>query len=248
MRRDDCRRFWPRSVAGTARDAELAAVGVDAVVVRRGGRREALAERERSEYLPRTMLSFDNLPTRERSLMAALEVVRQQGLPELTTRAIARTSGLTQPAIYRYFARKEELVSEVLGEIRGLFYERLEEIPAELSAEDRLMRALEAFRDFAVEEPKLYDALFFQTSESVPAPPPIDRQRGGNIFGFLVERVSECAREGLVRREGRVAAALSLAAHSQGLVLLYRQGRFGSRDRFADFYRRSTSTLLRGLR
>jgi AcrR family transcriptional regulator len=193
------------------------------------------------------MLSFDNLPTRERSVLAALEVVRQDGIQDLTTRAIARVSGLTQPAIYRYFAKKEELVSEVLGEIRGLFYERLESISSDLSAEERLIGALEAFRDFAIDEPRLYDALFFQTSESTPAPPPIDPGKGGNIFGFLVERVSECAREGSLR-EGPVAAALSLAAHAQGLVLLYRQGRFGSKERFADFYRRSTSNLLRGMR
>jgi AcrR family transcriptional regulator len=193
------------------------------------------------------MLSHDNPSTRERSVRAALEVVRHDGIQELTTRAIARRSGLTQPAIYRYFAAKEELVSEVLGEIRTLFYVRLERVASARTAESRLVGALEAFRDFAIEEPRLYDALFFQTAENVPLPPPIDRGRGGNIFGFLVERVSECASEGTLRRERPVAAALSLAAHAQGLVLLYRQGRFGSKERFTEFYRKSIKDLMRGL-
>lgn len=195
-----------------------------------------------------TMLSYDNLPTRERSIRAALDVVREEGVQELTTRAIARRSGLTQPAIYRYFAGKDALVSEVLGEIRSLFYERLERTSEVRDPEARLMAALGAFRDFAMDEPRLYDALFLQTADSVPAPPPVDPRQGGNIFGFLVERVSECSRAGLVRGDGLVAVALSLAAHAQGLILLYRQGRFGSRDRFSEFFRRSSADLLRGLR
>ncbi|MEX2584391.1 MAG: TetR/AcrR family transcriptional regulator [Gemmatimonadota bacterium] len=193
------------------------------------------------------MLSYDNLPTRERSILAAVDVVREEGIQELTTRAIARRSGLTQPAIYRYFVGKDDLVREVLGEIRAIFFERLERAPPGGATEERLLAALDAFRDFAIDEPRLYDALFFQTADNAPLPPPVDPNRGGNIFGFLVDRVSECAKDGLVR-EGPVAAALSLAAHAQGLVLLYRQGRFGSKDRFTEFYRRSTADLLRGLR
>lgn len=193
------------------------------------------------------MLSDDNPSTRVRSIRAALEVVRHQGIHELTTRAIARRSGLTQPAIYRHFASKEELVSEVLGEVRALFYTRLERVAEMDTAESRLMGALEAFRDFAIDEPRLYDALFFQTAENLRLPPQEPR-RSGSIFGFLVERVAECAREGVIRRERPGATALSLAAHAQGLVLLYRQGRFGSEERFSEFYLSSMSDLLRGLR
>lgn len=195
------------------------------------------------------MLSTDNpVTTRGRSLRAALDVVRSEGILELTTRAIARRSGLTQPAIYRHFEGKDDLVREVLGEIRSLFYFRLERsIIGVATAEDRLLAALDAFRDFAIDEPRLYDALFFQTSEGAPQPPPIDPARGGNIFGFLVERVTDAGKSGVIRADGPVSSALSLAAHAQGLVLLYRQGRFGSRERFAEFYRRSMVDLLRGM-
>jgi AcrR family transcriptional regulator len=195
------------------------------------------------------MLSTDNpKTTRERSLRAALDVVRSDGIQELTTRAIARRSGLTQPAIYRHFEGKDDLVREVLGEIRALFYFRLERSTiGSGAADDRLLAAMDAFRDFAIDEPRLYDALFFQTSDGAPQPPPVDPARGGNIFGFLVERVAEAAKSGHLRSEGPVSSALSLAAHAQGLVLLYRQGRFGSRERFAEFYRRSMADLLRGM-
>lgn len=192
------------------------------------------------------MLSLDNLPTRERSLQAAIEVVRELGFDELTTRAIARKSGLTQPAIYRHFSGKEELVREVLGAIREDFYEKLARVDG-ADPLDGLVSALGVFRDYAVSEPRLYEALFFQYGEDAIQPPPVNPDRGGNIFGFLVDRVSECTKAGVVRSDGPVGSALTLAAHAQGLILLFRQGRFGSDDRFAKFYERSMRDLIGGL-
>ena len=194
------------------------------------------------------MLSLDNLPTKQRSLHAAVDVVRAEGVHELTTRAIARRSGLTQPAIYRHFSGKDDLVSQVLGEIRSVFYGRLERSSAAAAdSRTRLFAALRAFRDFAIEEPRLYDALFFQTAEAAVQPPPLDPEKGGNIFGFLVERVTECGRDGVIRSGGPVGVALTLAAHAQGLILLFRQGRFASKERFADFFEKSMGDLLAGL-
>jgi AcrR family transcriptional regulator len=193
------------------------------------------------------MLSSDNHPTRLRSIEAAIAVVRERGLPELTTRAVAQESGFTQPAIYRHFATKDDLVSEVLGEIRRSVFVRLEESGSDPDPRQRLMSAMLVFRDFAIDEPRLYDALFLQTAEGLPAPPPVNPAEGGNIFGVLVSRVSESAAAGGVRSAGPVAIALSLAAHAQGLVLLYRQGRFGGAERFAQFYETSVGDLLVGL-
>lgn len=195
------------------------------------------------------MLSNDNPPhpTRVRSLRAALDVVREEGISELTTRAIARRSGLTQPAIYRHFTGKDELVSAVLGEIRQEVFTRLENAAAAEDIRERLFSSLRVFRDYAIEEPRLYDALFLQTAEGIPLPPPIDPARGGNIFGTLAARVTESAEAGILRSSGPVATALTLAAHSQGLALLYRQGRFGSAERFTDFFDRSMADLITAL-
>src|SRR5690606_38405007 len=108
-------------------------------------------------------------------------------------------------------------------------------------------QALRTFQEFAIEEPRLYDALFLQTGDGAIHPPPVDPAQGGNIFGFLADRVAECERAGALGSGGPVRSALSLAAHAQGLVLLYRQGRFGSNERFAEFYARSMADLVRGL-
>src|SRR5690606_6749405 len=102
---------------------------------------------------------------------------------------------------------------------------------------------LEAFRDFAIDEPRLYDALFLQAGVAR-----IERSRGQNIFAFIVDRVSECAREGHIRESGPVGSALSLIALAQGMVLLYHQGRFGSKERFSEAFGRAMEDLLRGLK
>lgn len=192
------------------------------------------------------MLSTDNQmhPTRARSLRAALDVVRDEGIAELTTRALARRSGLTQPAIYRHFSGKDELVSAVLGEIRQEVFNRLDRAAVIEDVRERLLASLRVFRDYAIEEPRLFDALFLQTADGIPLPPPIDPARGGNIFGTLAARVTESVDAGILRRSGPVAIALTLAAHAQGLILLYRQGRFGSAERFTEFYERSMADLI----
>lgn len=196
------------------------------------------------------MLSSDNKmhPTRARSLRAALDVVRDEGIAELTTRALARRSGLTQPAIYRHFSGKDELVSAVLGEIRQDVFARLERAAVIENVHERLLASLRVFRDYAIEEPRLFDALFLQTADGIPLPPPIDPARGGNIFGTLAARVTESVEAGLLRSSGPVATALTLAAHTQGLVLLYRQGRFGSAERFTEFYEKSIADLVVALK
>ncbi len=186
--------------------------------------------------------------TRERSLDAAVEAVREVGLSELTTRSIARRSGLTQPAIYRHFSGVDELIRETLGRVRELFVARLEGSVGDGGAKEELMRVLEVFRDFAIEEPLLYDALFLQIGDQTPLPVSKGSPGGQNIFAHLVERVAECSRQGIIREDRPVASALTLIAHAQGLILLYRQGRFGSKERFAEAYTKSIEDHLRGLR
>src|SRR5690606_25984776 len=104
-----------------------------------------------------------------------------------------------QPAIYRHFSGKDELVSAVLGEIRQEVFGRLERAAVNEDVRERLLASLRVFRDYAIEEPRLFDALFLQTAENIPPPPPIDPARGGNIFGMLAARVTESVEAGILR-------------------------------------------------
>jgi len=54
--------------------------------------------------------------TRARILVAAERLMREAGLARTTTKEIARAAGCSEPALYRHFASKEELVVAVLQE------------------------------------------------------------------------------------------------------------------------------------
>lgn len=188
------------------------------------------------------MLSGDNTP-RSRSLDAALAIVSAQGVAQLSTRAIAVQMGLTQPALYRHFANKGELDREVHQAVQSLFQRELTQSLNTPKPAKRLLRALDSFRSFALQQPHYFDILFV-------APPRLPglKHRPGGIFQFLIARVSECMRAAVLRRDDPASVALMLAALAQGAVLLYRRGRFASREEFTRFYRRSCKRLLSGLR
>ena len=68
-------------------------------------------------------------PTRERILDAAAKLMRSQGLARTTTKAIATALGLSEPALYRHFASKEELFLVVLRERLPGFIGALKDLP-----------------------------------------------------------------------------------------------------------------------
>src|SRR5689334_10631185 len=53
------------------------------------------------------------LETRERILMAAGQLLARHGLSKLTLEDVARATGVTRQALYRYFSGKDELVIEL---------------------------------------------------------------------------------------------------------------------------------------
>lgn len=189
------------------------------------------------------MLSGDNTP-RGRTLQAALAVVRAKGAAQLSTRALAGRIGLTQPALYRHFSSKSELDREVHQAIQGLFKSELAQSLDASNPKERLLRALDTFRRFALEEPHYFDVLFV----APPRLPGTTLMKRGTIFQFLVDHVSVCMRAGVLRPDDPTSVALTLAALAQGAILLYRRGRFASADEFTRFYRHSCKRLLSGLR
>jgi AcrR family transcriptional regulator len=67
-------------------------------------------------------------PRQEELLDHALAVIREHGLPGLTVRRLAERAGFTEPALYRHFASKQELLQvlmttlgqRLLGPIRDI--------------------------------------------------------------------------------------------------------------------------------
>jgi AcrR family transcriptional regulator len=171
-------------------------------------------------------------------------VAQEHGLDGITVRAVADVAGVTAPAMYWHFADKEGLVRDVSREIARVFTDRMFEAAKAATSEERLRKSLEGFRRFAVDHPAYFDALFVR-------PPRTARgaiEPRGPIFHPLIDRVSECMRDGIIRAENAESVAMTFAALAQGLVILYRRGRFTSESDFRAFFELSVKRLLDGLR
>lgn len=58
------------------------------------------------------------LSERQREILdAALERIDESGIQELTMKRIAASVGISEPALYRHFASKSEILSAVVGEM-----------------------------------------------------------------------------------------------------------------------------------
>lgn len=168
-------------------------------------------------------------------------MLREQGIAGVTMRNIADAAGMTAPALYWHYADKDALLRDVRREIAALYRDLVYESVGDGPPLERLKGAVSAFRRFAVEEPQFYDALFVAP---VPAGSP---RRPSSMFQILVERVQDCMRHNDLVEEDAVDVALTISAHAQGLVQLYRRGRFETKEAFAEFFDRSMGRVMRGI-
>jgi AcrR family transcriptional regulator len=173
-----------------------------------------------------------------------MRVASDRGLEGITVRAVADAAGVTAPAMYWHFADREALVRDVAREIARVFKDRIFDAAEATTSEERLRRSLDAFRRFSLEHPAYFDALFLRAPGTARG---VIDQRGA-IFQLLIERVSECMRDGTIRAANAESVAMTCVAMAQGLVILYRRGRFTSEADFKAFFDASLGRLIGGLR
>jgi AcrR family transcriptional regulator len=116
------------------------------------------------------------LPTRERLLRAAQELIEEGGYAAASVAAIAERTGVAAGTLYRHFQSKEDLFVEVFravcsGEERAM-RSAAASMPREASAADRLEEVLAAFAERALRNPRLAWALIAE-----PVDPLVDAER-----------------------------------------------------------------------
>jgi AcrR family transcriptional regulator len=132
----------------------------------------------------------------------ARRVLVDQGVDGLALRAVAREMGLTAPALYRYFASRENLVEHVVADIYDELSDALELVrdAAEPATPGfRLLAVSRAFRSWAITHHAEFGLLFGSAGERVidPAdmhgpgehPPQVAGRRFGGVFAELVARI-----------------------------------------------------------
>jgi AcrR family transcriptional regulator len=191
--------------------------------------------------------------TRTRILEHARELYLEGGMVEFSMRRVAERAKLTATAIYRHFETKEALLTAVCEQGFELFGEALWQALRARSPLERLRRAIDEYRKFAVENTGFYRVMFMTSPQDLGfhSMPAHNQEKLGPTFQFLVDRVRECTDAGVLQPGDPVAISFTIWSHLHGLVSLYVTGmlcRMVPDDAaFAAAYDASVERLLDGL-
>lgn len=189
------------------------------------------------------------LSTSERILRAARALFERGGAEAVSMRRVAEAVGLTPMAIYRHFPSRDALLKRISDDS---FDEIARHWLARNRGGDVLARVIALQRiylDYALAHPHLFDHAFSARRADARKYPEDFRAGLSPTLTVAAEAVSEAMQVGLLREDDAWDVAMTLWAHTHGLVALYRAGRFSYDEaQFRRFYDASLQRLLDGLK
>jgi len=188
-------------------------------------------------------------PTADRILQAARALFERDGAAAVSMRRVADVVGITPMAIYRHFPNREALLKRISDD-------SFQEIAHHWSARNeggdvlaRLLAIQRIYLDYALAHPHLFDHAFSTRREDARRFPEDFRARRSPTLNVVADVVAEAQRGGVLRDGDAWDIAMTLWAHTHGLIALYRAGRFSYDEReFRAFYEASLGRLLDGLK
>jgi AcrR family transcriptional regulator len=187
--------------------------------------------------------------TAARIAVAALQILEEEGPEAVSMRRIAQVVGITPMAIYHHFDSREALLDRITDREFAKFLGLIEAVPARGSLETRLIRLMEAYVDYALARPRIFDYVFAQPRPNARRYPDDFRARKSPTLNPVADGVAAAMRAGVLKQDDVWEVALELWAHTHGYVALYRGGRFHlSEQEFRTLLRRSIRRLIHGLK
>jgi AcrR family transcriptional regulator len=187
---------------------------------------------------------------RDQILRCACSLYLSEGFEGFSMRKLAKCVGCTAPALYRHYESKEGVMQEVVAEAYRLFAQYLYRSLEARTSQERFMRAGQAYVDFALEQPALYEVLYV----------PLDLlgiQRGEGpvadqacaVGQFWSDRVREMMDDGFLHRGDPHQVSLTLWAHGHGMVSLFHRGllEVKDEDEFRAIIGQSYFQVVRGI-
>jgi AcrR family transcriptional regulator len=176
----------------------------------------------------------------------AWEQIATAGASALSLNAIAKQMGMSGPALYRYFAGRDELLAELVADtyrdLASALAASVDAAPV-LATVERVRALCAAWRDFARAEPHRYRLLF--------APPLPGQDAHAEPLVAASQDVMAVARDvvaPLAPAEDDLATVLSLWTRLHGFAGLELGGNFASMGLDPDaLFRREVDDLVRDL-
>ncbi|MCX8163788.1 MAG: TetR/AcrR family transcriptional regulator [Aquificaceae bacterium] len=155
--------------------------------------------------------------TKERILEASMKLFSEKGIRETTIKDIAKQVGVTEGAIYRHFASKDEIVLGLFQTYSEDFYRRLiSAVRGESSYRERFSETIRAFLSFCFENPSAfkYLSLFhYLRAKDVKSFSPLPKDA-------ILELMDEGIRKGHVKVKQEYALALFVGLLERTFLLV----------------------------
>ena len=189
------------------------------------------------------------VPTEQRIRRAALRLLEKKGPEAVTMRRLARSIGITPMAIYHHFATREALLRAVVDREFGEFLDLIGKMPTLDTAEGQIVHALDAYLDYALSRPQIFDYVFSRPRDDARRYPEDFRARRSPTLNPLADAVTRWMEEGALEKDDIWEVTLEIWAHAHGYIALYRAGRFSLPPAdFKELVHRSMRRLFRGLK
>ena len=189
------------------------------------------------------------LTTPEKILRAAHKLFDREGADAVSMRRVAEAVGITPMAIYRHFPNREALLKRLSDDSFNAVAHEWEAHATHPDVLKRLLALLEPYLDYALAHPHLFDHAFSTRRDDARRFPDDFRARQSPTLNVVADAVAEGMRLGVLKQDDPWDVAMTLWAHSHGLIALYRAGRFSyDETRFRTFYLESLGRLIDGIR
>lgn len=192
---------------------------------------------------------MSRLSTSEKIRRAALKLFERGGADAVSMRRVADAVGITPMAIYRHFPNREALLKRLSDDS---FQAIAHEWAAQATHPDvleRLQALLTPYLDYALANPHLFDHAFSLRRDDARRFPADFRERQSPTLTVIADAIDEGMRGGVLRADDPWDVAMTLWAHSHGLIALYRAGRFSYDEaQFRAFYLASLRRVIDGIK
>jgi AcrR family transcriptional regulator len=132
--------------------------------------------------------------TRESILTAARNLIAERGADNVSLRAIARHVDYSPAGLYEYFGSKEEIIDELCYRGDAQLSEFLKRVPAEQPFGEMVVQLLEAYLDFARQNPEIYKVMFLQLKVGSSVVP--EEFHSDDSFSILFRTIERGVNEG----------------------------------------------------
>ena len=147
------------------------------------------------------------LTRRERQRAATIDEIKQiarqqmadKGAAALSLRAIAREMGMTSPALYRYFASRDDLVTALIVDAYNSFADTLMSAPEIYPQDDHAKRVAaiaDAYRQWALSHSQEYTLIFGTPIPHYQAPMEVTGPAAGRSMLALIKELDSAYQAG----------------------------------------------------